>query len=287
MPHFRTTLCSIEETDGTVPFHEMVQDQQKEETINTVSSDEEETENEDPVESKFNGMIMTPPRLLRRSPRASDLSFLLSSIIVTSFEEAKETTESLDHNAVVVNDQKRRRRIAKMFERIRTRKTNFSPSKLAVPKETATPLSKKIDFVPRNIHDEVEKIQMERDIGRGVSFGSVCVQYYPMTLGDNPSVSSGPPIQLDWCHSEESRTQLDEYELGRHRSFYRETLPTRMSVNKRMDIGIRAGYTWREVVKHSKEVKQFKREKLERRRKEIKQETERAERKEAFVEIWI
>eukprot|EP00567_Pseudictyota_dubia_P011966 CAMPEP_0197457658 /NCGR_PEP_ID=MMETSP1175-20131217/46630_1 /TAXON_ID=1003142 /ORGANISM="Triceratium dubium, Strain CCMP147" /LENGTH=225 /DNA_ID=CAMNT_0042992077 /DNA_START=74 /DNA_END=748 /DNA_ORIENTATION=- len=33
---------------------------------------------------------------------------------------------------------------------------------------------------------------------KSVSFSTVSVQLYPLTLGDNPSCSSGPPVQLSW-----------------------------------------------------------------------------------------
>lgn len=53
---------------------------------------------------------------------------------------------------------------------------------------------------------------------RRVGFGSVQVRQYHQTLGDNPCVQCGPPIQLDWTYNEEeSLIPVDEYECQRWR----------------------------------------------------------------------
>ena len=45
-----------------------------------------------------------------------------------------------------------------------------------------------------------------------VAFGSVMIRSYAQTLGDNPSVSYGPPISLDWEYDEHPEVTLDDYE---------------------------------------------------------------------------
>ena len=54
-----------------------------------------------------------------------------------------------------------------------------------------------------------------RTLGRQVSFGHVDIRYYPMELGENPSVSIGPPVQLAWQHDAEETHDLDLYEWER------------------------------------------------------------------------
>ena len=51
-----------------------------------------------------------------------------------------------------------------------------------------------------------------------VAFAAVEVRAYPRTLGDNPSVSSGPPVSLSWHHDKESSgcCTVDEWEAQRH-----------------------------------------------------------------------
>ncbi|CAJ1941293.1 unnamed protein product [Cylindrotheca closterium] len=54
---------------------------------------------------------------------------------------------------------------------------------------------------------------------RSVSFDSVKLRQYNQTLGDNPCVPYGPPIQLDWKYEEEEvAIPVDEYE-GRDRKW--------------------------------------------------------------------
>jgi hypothetical protein len=49
-----------------------------------------------------------------------------------------------------------------------------------------------------------------------VSFDTVDIKEFPMTLGDHPSAASGPPIALNWDVVERERSfKLDEYEASR------------------------------------------------------------------------
>lgn len=45
-----------------------------------------------------------------------------------------------------------------------------------------------------------------------VTFDAVRIRSYEQTIGDNPSVSYGPPISLDWDYEEHDPLALDEYE---------------------------------------------------------------------------
>jgi hypothetical protein len=49
----------------------------------------------------------------------------------------------------------------------------------------------------------------------GVIFHEVLIRNYEQTIGDNPSVSYGPPISLDWDYEEAVPISLDEYEKNR------------------------------------------------------------------------
>jgi hypothetical protein len=45
-----------------------------------------------------------------------------------------------------------------------------------------------------------------------ISFGSVSVHTHPVTLGDNPAVSKGIPVTLDWKYVSSQCFDIDEYE---------------------------------------------------------------------------
>jgi hypothetical protein len=49
----------------------------------------------------------------------------------------------------------------------------------------------------------------------GVVFHEVLIRNYSQTIGDNPSVSYGPPISLDWGYEEVEPISLEEYEKNR------------------------------------------------------------------------
>lgn len=48
-----------------------------------------------------------------------------------------------------------------------------------------------------------------------IRFESVQIRLYHQTLGDNPAVTYGPPIALDWEYDEMSPVKVDEYERTR------------------------------------------------------------------------
>ena len=50
---------------------------------------------------------------------------------------------------------------------------------------------------------------------RTVTFASTEIREYPIELGDNPSVSSGPPLTLGWTHMARHTASVDDYEAGR------------------------------------------------------------------------
>lgn len=52
-------------------------------------------------------------------------------------------------------------------------------------------------------------------VKRNVSFSNISMRNYPLTLGDNPSVSYGPPTTLDWGFEEAGDLSLDDYENNR------------------------------------------------------------------------
>lgn len=57
----------------------------------------------------------------------------------------------------------------------------------------------------------------ERPVRRksGVEFSQIRIREYEQTLGDNPSVSFGPPITLDWKFEEREPVSLEQYEAQR------------------------------------------------------------------------
>eukprot|EP00980_Cylindrotheca_fusiformis_P002634 scaffold618_cov130-Cylindrotheca_fusiformis.AAC.38 len=66
----------------------------------------------------------------------------------------------------------------------------------------------------RRLEPEEEARQPTRRRPR-VRFDSVQVRSYGQTLGDNPAVSHGVPIQLDWCYNESPAMNINVYVAGR------------------------------------------------------------------------
>lgn len=64
---------------------------------------------------------------------------------------------------------------------------------------------------PRPILKTTESTSVRKNVG----FDSVSIRSYQQTIGDNPSVSYGPPIQLDWEYEQHDELDIDEYEFKR------------------------------------------------------------------------
>mmetsp|Transcript_4935 Transcript_4935/g.11082 ORF Transcript_4935/g.11082 Transcript_4935/m.11082 type:complete len:129 (-) Transcript_4935:354-740(-) len=64
-----------------------------------------------------------------------------------------------------------------------------------------------------------------------VSFGSLTVRKYDLTLGDSPSVSSGLPLSLDWTYRQRQPVSIETYEANRRPRRSEESL--KMSPERR------------------------------------------------------
>lgn len=97
-------------------------------------------------------------------------------------------------------------------------------------------------------------MQNKRKIKKTVNFSRVDLNEYNMTLGNNPSVSLGPPVCLDYtlAHDEEQQQQhtlsIDEYESIRNGK-RRKPNHYRMKISKveRLQILKQAGVSQKEI----------------------------------------
>mmetsp|Transcript_26340 Transcript_26340/g.37103 ORF Transcript_26340/g.37103 Transcript_26340/m.37103 type:complete len:289 (+) Transcript_26340:172-1038(+) len=72
------------------------------------------------------------------------------------------------------------------------------------------------DSISSSIHSESTRRDAKiRRSSSSVSFKDVQIRDYDLTIGDNPSVSYGPPISLDWEYEERSPLCINEYESSR------------------------------------------------------------------------
>jgi hypothetical protein len=72
-----------------------------------------------------------------------------------------------------------------------------------------------------------------------IRFSTVEIRSYPMILGDNPSVTAGIPITIDWLHQDEVTCDVVDYEVTRpeRRARLQLLLPPAMRAQIAMDAG--------------------------------------------------
>lgn len=94
-----------------------------------------------------------------------------------------------------------------------------------------------------------------------VSFGTVKIREHGIILGDNPAVSSGAPITIDWDYFDEDLFDLDEYESTRpdRRSYSEMSIPERY----RFDILKRCEFTTKEIIEQAREAEALRLQRAE------------------------
>jgi hypothetical protein len=115
------------------------------------------------------------------------------------------------------------RRSGSSFRSRRPRRTDGadsmtdSSSSSASSGKSSLKVSRQSDSLLRT-YDPVRILQ-EGEKEKRVAFSTVAVHLHPMTLGDNPSVSEGIPVQISWKATESFTRPLDEHEKeeGRRR----------------------------------------------------------------------
>uniref|UniRef100_A0A7S3P3Z4 Uncharacterized protein n=1 Tax=Amphora coffeiformis TaxID=265554 RepID=A0A7S3P3Z4_9STRA len=60
-----------------------------------------------------------------------------------------------------------------------------------------------------------DAVVLNKSKKRQVTFCAVHIREYEQTIGDNPSVSYGPPVSLDWAYEAQDAMPLDVYEVAR------------------------------------------------------------------------
>lgn len=103
-----------------------------------------------------------------------------------------------------------------------------------------------------------EKVAVEFK-GKSVRFSTVEIRNYPIILGDNPAVSRGPPITIDWKYmNTRVFKSLEDYE--RTECFLSRRVMAQMAMPPRYRIEIlkSCGYTRHEMLKAAKEADNVK-----------------------------
>jgi hypothetical protein len=92
-------------------------------------------------------------------------------------------------------------------------------------------------------------------INKKVWFRLIQVREMPIILGDNPAVSDGVPITIDWKFQKESSVELDEFEFFRPERRRREHL--QLSTKKRFELALAGGSDLSEIAKARIEVEKI------------------------------
>jgi hypothetical protein len=90
-------------------------------------------------------------------------------------------------------------------------------------------------------------------LSKRVSFSEIEVREYGMTLGDNPCVSRGVPVTIDWEAQTSMTFDLEQFESVRQEP--RDIRSMRISSSMRESIALNDGYSVKEVTAIVHEIK--------------------------------
>lgn len=94
---------------------------------------------------------------------------------------------------------------------------------------------------------------------RSVSFGEVQFREYERALGDNPSVTSGPPLSIGWRYNEAGAFSVDNYEEHKPDPRNKEELQMPQEIREKL-LREQAGVTSSALQQVNREVNTVKRE---------------------------
>lgn len=103
--------------------------------------------------------------------------------------------------------------------------------------------------------------QSQENQKQKVHFSNVEIRYYPMIIGDNPSVSDGCPVTIDWEPIGISLASLDEFENVRRntRRHYSDII---MDKSARYDILVSSGHDSTDIFKAQRSSKSMRNERM-------------------------
>lgn len=189
-------------------------------------ADQEENSNDDSL-----GDLLSPPPSRRRSSRKDDIQSILKT--ASSHSTTKRRSSSL--TLLMMEDSS----LFQMSESCAFEDDDDDEDN----SDWALMMNQSLDV--NAVLDLQQQQDEEQPPDRHVQFSTVIVHQHAQVLGDNPSVSEGAPLMLDWT-AEESTTypSIDDYEQHRH--------PTAMPVRKldaeeRMWRLLDAGVTLQEI----------------------------------------
>ena len=84
-----------------------------------------------------------------------------------------------------------------------------------------------------------------------IGFSSITIREHPVIPGENPGVSSGVPLTLDWEHDFEDKFDLDEFESNKTQK--RRQVEMKIPASKRADMLRKNGFGWVDIQKSIKQ----------------------------------
>mmetsp|Transcript_36208 Transcript_36208/g.79256 ORF Transcript_36208/g.79256 Transcript_36208/m.79256 type:complete len:203 (-) Transcript_36208:4-612(-) len=110
-----------------------------------------------------------------------------------------------------------------------------------------------------DINDGVKKHQEKSK--KSVRFDMIEIREYPYVLGDNPSVSNGPPLSVGWQSQSQFFVNLEEYDDAKAEP--RSRTEMRFDGMLRVHILQRSGHTMSDIVKATAAVRRIQQQRQE------------------------
>jgi hypothetical protein len=115
-------------------------------------------------------------------------------------------------------------------------------------------------ILKRSVSDTTGSTSNSLDSIKKVWFDSVEIKYHDIILGDNPAVSDGAPVTIDWKAHDEEIVDVDCYEVLRKTESgkKKDGVVNKIPVQKRAALLLECGYSIEELAKMIQEIDEIK-----------------------------
>lgn len=151
-----------------------------------------------------------------KSPRRSSFKKIMSSpMLITAFKSSGSAASPAEPRRHTVNGTADALRLSSS----NSSRMNDSAPTVLIRADSEAIESKPIRsiMISRTLHESLHRGSRTRaSQNRGIKFGQVNIREYERVLGDNPAVTSGPPLSIGWRYAPEPiKLDVDTFESGR------------------------------------------------------------------------
>eukprot|EP00566_Odontella_aurita_P014813 CAMPEP_0113582972 /NCGR_PEP_ID=MMETSP0015_2-20120614/32233_1 /TAXON_ID=2838 /ORGANISM="Odontella" /LENGTH=341 /DNA_ID=CAMNT_0000487747 /DNA_START=49 /DNA_END=1074 /DNA_ORIENTATION=+ /assembly_acc=CAM_ASM_000160 len=134
------------------------------------------------------------------------------------------------------------------------------PTPLSLTSHSTLSRRKSEAFISMPRPSSLKRSESKNSVNRNISFSSIEIREYSITLGDHPNCSYGPPVSLGWEYNDVGTVDMEKYDASKMSSSTqsKKRMVRTLSWNQRQELLKMKGFTQIEIDASMKEVERMK-----------------------------